>query len=279
MASTAAALSRTLVGKPLRSDRLDDTLLPKRLALPVFCSDPLSSVAYATEQILLVLGLGGLALSKGKPQASAGAVLGMLGALLIVAAMLANALYNIGDARLGGTVFEEGTRLYVGYGAVVAALGGVAHWAPKLWGRMLPTKVVIPLGMLGFVATVLASLPYLIAGFAKQPADAVVFDYSGPKELWNALSLIGHVLMFLTIIGFILVAVGSLTAKNGDDVPDAGDDPWNGQTLEWATSSPAPAHNFAEVPVVTSPEPLLDLKQQAGLEQHDGLEQKVGRSA
>ena len=53
---------RLVVGRPLRSDRLDETLLPKRLALPVFCSDPLSSVAYATEQILLVLGLGGLAL-------------------------------------------------------------------------------------------------------------------------------------------------------------------------------------------------------------------------
>ena len=55
-------MSRLLLGKPLRSDRLGETLLPKRLALPVFCSDPLSSVAYATEQIVLVLGLGGLAL-------------------------------------------------------------------------------------------------------------------------------------------------------------------------------------------------------------------------
>ena len=62
MSSTSQAVSRALVGQPLRSDRLDETLLPKRLALPVFCSDPLSSVAYATEQILLVLGLGGLAL-------------------------------------------------------------------------------------------------------------------------------------------------------------------------------------------------------------------------
>jgi amino acid transporter len=56
------AVARSLLGTPLRSDRLGDTLLPKRLALPVFCSDPLSSVAYATEQIVLVLGLGGLAL-------------------------------------------------------------------------------------------------------------------------------------------------------------------------------------------------------------------------
>src|SRR4051794_19073185 len=56
------AVARSLLGDPLRTDRLGDTLLPKRLALPVFCSDPLSSVAYATEQIVLVLGLGGLAL-------------------------------------------------------------------------------------------------------------------------------------------------------------------------------------------------------------------------
>jgi amino acid transporter len=55
-------VKRWLVGRPMGSDRLGETLLPKRLALPVFCSDPLSSVAYATQEIMLVLGLGGLAL-------------------------------------------------------------------------------------------------------------------------------------------------------------------------------------------------------------------------
>ena len=53
---------RLLVGRPLGSSQLGDTLLPKRLALPVFCSDPLSSNAYATEEILLMLSLGGVAL-------------------------------------------------------------------------------------------------------------------------------------------------------------------------------------------------------------------------
>jgi amino acid transporter len=53
---------RLLVGRPLQSERLGETLLPKRLALAVFCSDPLSSVAYATEEILLVLSLAGVAL-------------------------------------------------------------------------------------------------------------------------------------------------------------------------------------------------------------------------
>src|SRR3954468_22323801 len=75
MASIAGGISRTLFGEPLRSDRLHETLLPKRLALPVFCSDPLSSVAYATEQIVLVLGLGGLGLLYLTPWLGAAVVL------------------------------------------------------------------------------------------------------------------------------------------------------------------------------------------------------------
>jgi len=51
---------RLLVGRPLRSEHIGDTLLSKRPALPVFCSDPLS--AYATEEMLRALSLGGLAL-------------------------------------------------------------------------------------------------------------------------------------------------------------------------------------------------------------------------
>jgi amino acid transporter len=53
---------RVLLGRAVRSDRLDETLLPKRVALPVFASDALSSNAYATQEILLVLSLGGAAL-------------------------------------------------------------------------------------------------------------------------------------------------------------------------------------------------------------------------
>ena len=75
MASNAGTVSRMLVGRPRRTDDLGETLLPKRLALPVFCSDPLSSVAYATEQIVLVLGLGGLALLHLTPWVAAAVVL------------------------------------------------------------------------------------------------------------------------------------------------------------------------------------------------------------
>ncbi len=72
-------LKRFLVGRPLRSAQLEDTLLPKSLALPIFCSDPISSVAYATEEILLVTGFGGVAyLSMSKPIAA------LVGVLLVV---------------------------------------------------------------------------------------------------------------------------------------------------------------------------------------------------
>jgi amino acid transporter len=52
---------RLVLGRPVRSDRLGESLLPKRLALPIFASDPLSSVAYATQEILIVLTLAGTA--------------------------------------------------------------------------------------------------------------------------------------------------------------------------------------------------------------------------
>ncbi|TDC33980.1 APC family permease [Micromonospora sp. 15K316] len=59
MASPTSLLKRLLVGRPFRSDRLQHTLLPKRIALPVFASDALSSVAYAPDEILLTLSIAG----------------------------------------------------------------------------------------------------------------------------------------------------------------------------------------------------------------------------
>ncbi|MDO5699458.1 MAG: APC family permease [Dermatophilus congolensis] len=59
MSNLTRAVKRAIVGRAMRSDRLGETLLPKRIALPVFASDALSSVAYAPDEILLTLGLAG----------------------------------------------------------------------------------------------------------------------------------------------------------------------------------------------------------------------------
>ncbi|WP_018684667.1 APC family permease [Actinokineospora enzanensis] len=60
MSKFSTAAKRLVVGRPFRSDRLAHTLLPKRIALPVFASDAMSSVAYAPEEIFLVLSVAGL---------------------------------------------------------------------------------------------------------------------------------------------------------------------------------------------------------------------------
>ena len=203
----------------------------------------------------IVISLGALAMRSGKPRIIAPFVFALLGALMVFVGILANAIYHVGDAQLAGTVFEEGAWLYVVYGAVLSAMGAVVYWGPKLWGRLIPDKQVLPLAALGFLATALASLPYLIAGFAKQPANASEFDYAGPQKLWNGLAAAGHFLMFVTVLAFIGLVVRSFRKGSA-----AGDDPWDGQTLEWATSSPAPYANFADVHTVASAEPLLDLK-------------------
>jgi amino acid transporter len=68
------ASKRLILGRPLRSAQLRETLLPKRLAMPIFCADPLSSNAYAPEQILLGLAIGGLALTHVAPLVAAAVI-------------------------------------------------------------------------------------------------------------------------------------------------------------------------------------------------------------
>jgi amino acid transporter len=66
---------RLVLGRPVRSDRLGESLLPKRLALPIFASDPLSSVAYATQELLVILALAGTAYLYLTPWLAVGVVL------------------------------------------------------------------------------------------------------------------------------------------------------------------------------------------------------------
>ena len=180
---------------------------------------------------------------------------GFFGAGMVFVGMVGNAVYHVGDAQLSGTVFEEGAWIYVCYGTVLALLGGIVHWGPKLWGRVIPDKQVLPLALLGVVATILASLPYYVAGFLDQPAGTAAYTTEDSVEVWNVLVTVGHGLMGLVVLAFAALALRSFTRGEL-----AGDDPWDGQTLEWATTSPAPTDNFAELLVISSAEPLLDLK-------------------
>jgi cytochrome o ubiquinol oxidase subunit 1 len=183
-----------------------------------------------------------------KPNLTPAMAFGFLGVGMVMVGMLGNAMYAIADLKLQDSTFEEGALVSVVYGLVLAAIGGMAHWAPKLWGVQLSTAKLLPLAGLGVLATVLAALPNYIAGFDEQ------------RDVYATVIAVGHVLMALTVIGF----VGLLTQAVMDDDNDAVDDPYDGQTLEWATTSPAPANNFVEPPTVMSAEPLADSKPNYG---------------
>jgi heme/copper-type cytochrome/quinol oxidase subunit 1 len=213
--------------------------------------------------LLGVLVVFGTALLTGRPMAGAPRprvnapfAFGLFGVGFVLVGMLAGALQGIGDLDLDATVFEEGAMVYVVYGGVLAGMGAVAYWLPKWSGHRLATPPSYGLALLGALATVLAALPLLIAGFADQPGMAATYDYEGPAELWNTISTVGHGLMALVVLGFIALAFGA-AAGRGEPVEA---DPWGGQTLEWTTTSPAPIGNFVDQPTVMSPEPALDLR-------------------
>ncbi len=106
---------RILVGRALRSDRLHETLLPKRIALPVFASDPLSSVAYAPQEIFLTLSIGGVTFYHYGPWVAAAVV-------LLMAVVVASYRQNVHAYPSGGGDYEVATtNLGSGAGLTVAS--------------------------------------------------------------------------------------------------------------------------------------------------------------
>ncbi len=115
VASPTSLVKRLLLGRPFRSDRLQHTLLPKRIALPVFASDPLSSVAYAPEQIFLVLSVAGIGAYSNAPW------IGLLIAVVMIA-VVASYRQNVRAYQSGGGDYEVATVNHGrGFGLAVAS--------------------------------------------------------------------------------------------------------------------------------------------------------------
>ncbi|MEU6581494.1 APC family permease [Nocardia sp. NPDC046763] len=103
MSKLTTAAKRMLVGRPFRSDSLGHTLLPKRIALPVFASDALSSVAYAPEEIFLVLSVAGLSAYAYAPWIG-------LAVALVMAVVVASYRQNVHAYPSGGGDYEVATK-------------------------------------------------------------------------------------------------------------------------------------------------------------------------
>ncbi len=139
--------------------------------------------------------------------------------------------------------------------ATVGAVAALYYWAPKLWGRHLSEG----LGFLQFVALVgglhLTFLPMYVLGLQDMGVHIPVLDPDEDWELANLVASAGAGVVGVALLLLVANLAGSLVAGRG---ARADADPWEGHTLEWATSSPPPLHNFDDLPVVRSEVPLLD---------------------
>jgi cytochrome c oxidase subunit 1 len=144
-------------------------------------------------------------------------------------------------------------------GSVFGFFAGVYYWWPKVTGTLLREG----LGKLHFwlfaIGTNLTFFPQILLGqegMARRIAD---YPRYGDWATLNLLSSVGAGVIAVAMLVFAVNAVLSLARPR-----HAGDDPWGGHTLEWATSSPPPRLNFVErLPPIRSEAPLLDLREGA----------------
>ena len=112
--ASSPAVKRWILGEPLHTEQLDSQLLPKRRALPIFASDALSSVAYAPQELLMILLTGGLAFLAFSPAVAAAVVV-----LLIVVVVSYRQLIKAYPS--GGGDYEVASKILGEPAAVVAA--------------------------------------------------------------------------------------------------------------------------------------------------------------
>jgi cytochrome c oxidase subunit 1 len=163
----------------------------------------------------------------------------------------------------GNSAWSTGQVHAVLFGApTLAAFAGIYHWAPKIWGRILKPSLGALQFLLLFGGFTLSAAGSWALGYDGAPWH--IDDLTGPgaKSGWLALSRLeglGGLLIALGILVFTLNLAVSLLGPAGPD-PGPLDDPYEGSTLEWATSSPPPEDNFAYLPEIRSDAPLADLR-------------------
>ena len=138
-------------------------------------------------------------------------------------------------------------------GSLFAGFAAVYYWFPKWTGAMLRDGLGKVQFVLMIIGTNLTFFPMFLLGYDGMPRR--VADYAaedGFTDL-NRLSTIGSYFIALGVAVFLWNLYVSLKHRR-----PAGDDPWEGQTLEWATTSPPPRFNFRSLPPITSPAPLMD---------------------
>ncbi|WP_431899671.1 APC family permease [Micromonospora chalcea] len=208
MARPTSLLKRLLLGRPFRSDRLQHTLLPKRIALPVFASDALSSVAYAPDEILLTLSIAGASAFFFSPWVA-------LAVVVVMLTVVASYRQNVHAYPSGGGDYEVAT-------VNLGPKAGLAVASALLVDYVLTVAVSVSSGVanLGSVVPFVATHKVLIAVSAVVLLTAI--NLRGLRESGTAFAIPTY--GFVIVIGGMLLTGLVRVFVLGDDLraPSAG---------------------------------------------------------
>jgi cytochrome c oxidase subunit 1 len=176
----------------------------------------------------------------------------MLYSLAFIAMFVIGGLSGVTHAIIPSDTQQHDTYYVVAHfhyvlfgGAVFGYVAGVYYWFPKWTGKMLDEgigKLQFWIMLIGFNLTF---APMHILGLNGMPRRTYRYGEGLGWDFWNLAATVGAFLIALSVLLFIYNIVKS--KRSG---APAGNDPWDGRTLEWTISSPPPIHNFDEVPHV-----------------------------
>jgi cytochrome c oxidase subunit 1 len=176
------------------------------------------------------------------------------------------------DAQQTDTYYIVAHFHYVLFGGALFGLfAGLYYWWPKMFGRLLNEKLGklhFWLMLIGFNVTF---GPFHLLGLSGMPRRIYTYPEGMGWDTWNLISTIGAFTIGLSVIVFMVNMAYS--RRRGEE---AGNDPWDGRTLEWMTSSPPPEYNFATIPIVKHRDDFWHRKY---IETPEGVPQRVHAGA
>lgn len=153
-------------------------------------------------------------------------------------------------------------------GVVFGLLAGINFWFPKAFGYKLDPfwgKMSFWFWLIGFY---FAFMPLYVLGLMGVTRRVNHFD-DPSLQIWFVIAAFGAFLIALGIASFVIQLVVSFLKR--DQLRDLTGDPWDGRTLEWATSSPPPEYNFAFTPVVHDHDSWYDMKKRGYVRPLEGF--------